>query len=157
MNIAEIIEHFRLEPLPIEGGLFRQTWRADDSPRPAGTAIVAMLTDEPDSFSALHRLAATEIWHRYLGDPVLLLLLHTDGSSELVVLGGDLDGGHRVQMIVPAGCWMGARLAAGGSYGLFGCTMAPGYHDDSFELGDRHELISRYGDRADLIESLTRE
>src|SRR6185436_19618827 len=57
-SAARLIELLRLEPLPVEGGHFRQTWRPD-----AGTAIYYLLTDDPDSFSALHRLPTDEIYH----------------------------------------------------------------------------------------------
>jgi len=61
MDAAEIIRHLNLEPLPIEGGYFRQTWVAGEtvsvpryhSARAAGTAIYFLLTSDADSFSAL--------------------------------------------------------------------------------------------------------
>ncbi|HET7874227.1 MAG TPA: cupin domain-containing protein, partial [Methylomirabilota bacterium] len=37
-----------------------------------------MLT--PEGFSAMHRLASDEIFHFYLGDPVEMLQLWSDGS-----------------------------------------------------------------------------
>jgi predicted cupin superfamily sugar epimerase len=92
--IRQIIEKLGLQPLPIEGGLFCQTYKSSETipqsalperyvgQRSYGTAIYYLLTDDPDSFSALHRLATDEVYHFYLGDPVEMLLLHPTGESE---------------------------------------------------------------------------
>lgn len=156
-----IIELLGLEPIPVEGGLFHQTWRlVADETIPAGavvgTAIYAALTDDDDSFSAMHRLTEVEIWHFYAGDPVELVLLHPDGSVELPVLGADILGGQQPQVIVPAGTWMGGALVAGGTFALFGTTMAPGFTPGSFEAGVREELVARWPAAAARIARLTR-
>jgi predicted cupin superfamily sugar epimerase len=151
-----IIEALGLAPLPVEGGLFRQTWRSDRSPEPAGTATYAALTDEPDSFSAMHRLPVDELWHFYLGDPVDLLLLHPDGSFTTPRLGSDVLGGQHPQLVVPAGTWMGASLAPGGRFALFGNTLAPGFHSGFYEGGDRDELSAGWPAVAGRIGELTR-
>jgi uncharacterized protein len=84
MTPEELIAHYELEPIPREGGRFREMWagpvRGDG--RPEGTAIVALLTTEPGDYSALHRLPGDEVWHHYLGDPLQLLLLSPDGSRD---------------------------------------------------------------------------
>ena len=172
-NAEQLIELLGLEPLPVEGGLFRQTWRspalmpismptsmptstpAAGQPRPLGTATLAMLTDAADSFSAMHRLPGDEIWHFYLGDPIRILLLHPDGSTERLMLGQDVLGGQRVQAIIPAGVWMGARLLSGGRYGLFGNTLAPGFMEADYEGGDS-DLARQYPDAAGAILDLLR-
>jgi predicted cupin superfamily sugar epimerase len=151
-----IIERLGLEPLPVEGGLFTQTWRSDDGEQVVGTAIIAAFTDEPDSFSAMHRLTGDEIWHFYLGDPIELLLLHPDGSWSIPTLGVDVLDGHHPQLVVPAGTWMGARLTGGGVFALFGTTMAPGFHSGCYQGGDLDRLVAGWPRAADRIASLTR-
>ncbi len=152
-----IAELLHLKPLGVEGGLFAQTWSADNSTdRPAGTAIYALFTDEPDSFSALHRLDATEVWHHYLGDPLHVVLLHTDGTHEVRVLGTDLLNRQRPQLVIEAGTWMGAYVPSPGSYALIGCTMAPGFVGEAYEGGIRTELLTAYPAAAELITGLTR-
>ncbi len=161
-SASQLIELLQLKPLPAEGGLFRQSWRsslqvvAHGGPRPAGTAIYALLSDAPDAFSAMHRLRCDELWHFYLGDAIKMLLLHPDGRVERVVLGADLLGGQVLQAVVPAGCWMGARLLAGGRYALFGCTSAPGFIEADYEGGDAR-LASQYPQAAQEIAALLRE
>lgn len=152
-----IIEALGLEPLPVEGGLFRQTWRSDGSPEPAGTATYAAFTADPDSFSAMHRLPVDEVWHFYLGDPVDLLLLHDDGTATAPRLGADVLGGQRPQLVVPAGTWMGASLVPGGRFALFGNTLAPGFHSGFYEGGDRDVLSAGWPAAAGRIAKLTRE
>lgn len=123
---------------------------------PAGTAIYGLLTDEPDSFSALHVLRSDEVWHFCLGDSIMMLLLHPHGRIERIVLGADLLGGQVLQQVVPAGCWMGAKLLAGGRYGLFGCTSAPGFIEADYEGGDAR-LASQHPQAAGEIAVLLRD
>lgn len=154
MTPDDLVAHYRLEPIPREGGLFRQTWagpeRADG--RPHGTAIVALLTAE--DYSALHRLPSDEIWHHYLGDPLDLLLLAPDGTAATAVLGPDIRGGQHLQLTVPAGTWMGARTR--GAWTFFGCTMAPGFTYEDYEHGDAADLTARYPAEAARIAGLCR-
>ncbi|MFF4832260.1 cupin domain-containing protein [Streptomyces sp. NPDC001315] len=156
MTPEDLVAHYGLEPLPREGGLFRRTWAGPERPdgRPEGSAIVALLT--ADDFSALHRLPSDEVWHFYLGDPLRLLLLAPDGTSDTVVLGPDLRAGQHVQFTVPAGTWMGARVDAGGAWTFFGCTMAPGFTYEDYEHGDPAELTARYPAEAARIVALCR-
>ncbi|MXM65767.1 cupin domain-containing protein [Streptomyces sp. HUCO-GS316] len=158
MTPEDLVAHYGLEPIPREGGRFRRTWAGPERPdgRPEGSAMVALLTAEPDDFSALHRLPSDEIWHFYLGDPLDLLLLAPDGTSSAPVLGPDVLGGQHVQLTIPAGTWMGARVAAGGTWTLFGCTMAPGFTYEGYEHGDAAELTARYPSEAARIVPLCR-
>ncbi len=168
MTAEILIKALGLEVLPVEGGLFRQTYQADervavavpgrDSPRlkPRSSAILYLLSDDPDSFSALHSLPADEIYHFYLGDPLELLLLKPDGDSEIITLGQDILNGQHVQFAVPAGVWQGSRLVSGGSFALLGTTMAPGFVEEDYISGDRNSLLQQYPDRAELITLLTR-
>lgn len=165
LNSDDVIELLELEPLHGEGGMFRQTYvaneRYSDPSRYPGiraicTAIYYLLTDDPDSFSAVHRLPSDEIWHFYLGDPVEMLLLDPEGAGQVVRLGSDLSAGQQPQLVVPAGIWQGARLVEGGNYALMGTTMAPGYDDSDYDAGTVKGLIGLYPQHADLIRSLTR-
>ena len=105
----------------------------------------------------MHRLPTDEIWHFYLGDPIELLLLHPDGRDELVILGHDVLAGQRVQTVVAAGVYMGARLRPGGEFAVYGNTMAPGFVLTDFEGAGANELIAMWPQRAELIRALTRD
>lgn len=158
MTPDDLVAHYGLEPIPREGGRFRRTWAGPQRPdgRPEGTAILALLTAEPDDYSALHRLPVDEVWHFYLGDPLEMLLLAPDGGARTVVLGPDVLGGQQVQLTVPAGTWMGGRVAEGGAWTLFGCTMAPGFTYEDYEHGDAAELAARHPAEAARIAGLSR-
>src|SRR6266702_3041828 len=86
----QLVEFWNLRTMPTENVGFWQSY-VDDKIGPDGkplcSAIVALLVDDPSVFSDMHRLPTDEIWHFYLGDPIELLLLHPDGSDELVILG----------------------------------------------------------------------
>jgi predicted cupin superfamily sugar epimerase len=168
LTAEEVIELLRLAPLPVEGGYYRETYRADETleamvlpvryegARACGGAIYYLLHGA--HFSALHRLLTDEVYHFYLGQPVEMLLLYPDGHDEVVRLGTDLAAGDRVQVVVPRGVWQGSRLADNADgFALLGTTMAPAYDQADFELGDRPALFAAYSQRADLIRALTRE
>ena len=153
---------FGMKPLPEEGGYFVETYRSAAAVEQKGyagkrslcTAIYYMLT--PTSYSALHRLKGDEIFHFYAGDPLELLQLFPDGSSDLITLGPEPLRGMKFQHVVPAGVWQGSRLLKGGRYALLGATMAPGFEFEDFTKGEVQSLISMYPDRAELISQLLR-
>lgn len=165
MEVEQIIQLLNLKPLPNEGGLYAETYRSADvlsgaalpgryphKEKSCSTAIYYLLTTNPPTFSALHRLPTDEIYHFYLGDPLEMTLLYPDGSHRVVTLGQDLLAGQQVQFVVPAGVWQGSRVAAGGLYSLVGTTMAPGYTQDDYEHGDRAALLEQYpGARAQIL------
>ena len=148
----------RLEPLPQEGGFFRETYRsvervrsAAGDERAASTAIYYLLS--PGTFSALHRLPGDEVFHFYLGDTIEMFQLHPGGSSETVLIGSDLAEGAHPQVVVSGGVWQGCRLCEGGRFALLGTTMSPGFDRRDFELGDRATLIAAFpADRERIIE-----
>jgi len=156
----------KLEPHPIEGGYFVETYHSAlripkaSLPEPyaadrvAGTAIYYLLT--PETFSALHKLPGDEIFHFYLGDPVEMLQLKPHGGGEVVVLGHDIAAGMHPQHVVPGGVWQGSRLRAGGRYALLGTTMSPGFDYQDYESGIRQSLVQLYPEHSELIASLTR-
>jgi predicted cupin superfamily sugar epimerase len=165
LDAQEIIRKLNLKPLRDEGGYFSEAYRSGlripegglpgiRSERSLATAIYYLLT--PDTFSAMHRLASDEVYHFYLGDPVEMLLLSPDASSDTVVLGPNILQDMKLQVVVPAGVWQGSRLLPGGEFALMGTTMAPGFDPSDFELGSREELVAGYPDAGDLITELTR-
>jgi predicted cupin superfamily sugar epimerase len=165
MSAEELIKLLKLQPHPKEGGLFCETYRADEAlsaaalpsrygaTRSVGTAIYYLLT--PNAFSALHRLASDEIFHLYLGGPVRMLQLFPDGQGKTVLVGSDLIAGQSPQVIVPRGVWQGTMLEPGAPFALLGCTVAPGFDYADYEDGKRDELIARYPDFVDWIRRLT--
>lgn len=155
----DLIRMLKLEPLPREGGFFREIYRSHtlipgtNPPRALATSILYLLT--PATFSALHMLPSDETWHFYLGDPVEMLLLRQDGTSEIFTLGHDIENGQKVQLTVPTGVWQGSRLVDYGSFALMGTTMSPGFDFFDYIPADRELLIEKYPAREKLIITLT--
>lgn len=149
-----LVERFEMTPLPVEGTFFVSTYRSSAATTdggPVGTAMLGLYCDDPPSRSLFHRLVFDEVWHFYGGDPIRLVLLRPDGSSDDVVLGSDVLGGQLVQYVVPAGTWQAGELAGTGSWALFGCTMAPGFTGTCFEGGRVSDLLDSHPDRRDDI------
>ncbi len=166
LTARQIQDLLKLQPLPVEGGHFVESYRSKytlevpslspcyQGERGLSTAIYYMLT--PDTFSAMHRLKGDEVYHFYLGDPVEMLMLKPDGAAEAVLLGQDILAGMRVQHAVAGGTWQGSRLAPGGKYALMGTTMSPGFDPTDYEPGKRDALSAQYPNYAPLIAFLTR-
>jgi predicted cupin superfamily sugar epimerase len=166
MTAEQIIKFFKMQPLRQEGGYYIETYRAVEKLKkdvlPAGfsgdrnlaSVILYLLTAK--TISLLHRLKSDEMFHFYFGDPVTMLQLHPDGRSDLITLGNNILKEQKVQVLVPKGTWQGAFVVPGGKFALLGCSVAPGFDENDFELGDRNVLLARYPDLRELILRLTR-
>src|ERR1700758_3053802 len=90
-----------------EGGYYRETYRSGLSiarealpsqfagPRLISTAIYFLL--EGENFSAFHRLRSDELWHFYLGDPIVVHVIDADGLYSEIAIGSDPEAGQRFQ------------------------------------------------------------
>ena len=149
LDADAIIDILGLRPHP-EGGWYHESWRpaADDRERPASTAIYYLL--RAGESSHWHRVDATETWHFYAGDPLeLRLVAAAEQQVETRILGMNLRNGERPQLVVPDGWWQTARPL--GAWTLVGCTVAPGFRFEGFELappGWRPTPRPAAGDRA---------
>ncbi len=158
------IQKLKLVPHP-EGGYYREVYRSNESiEREAlpsrfskahvfGTSIYFLLSGKQTS--ALHRLKSDEIWHFYLGSPAEIILLFADGRIEQKILGRQLEQNQALQVVIPHGCWFGARVAEADSFTLMGCTVAPGFDFADFELADREELVRQFPQHKQIIRELT--
>ena len=161
------IKKLALQPHP-EGGYFREIYRSTVNipaaalparyrgPRSCSTSIYYLLAGT--QISTLHRLTSDEQWHFYDGGALLLAMITPDGTSREVRLGRRATAGEQFQVVIPAGTWMGARLAAPArrGYALIGCTVAPGFEFRDFALGRRSDLLKRFPQHRKLILALTR-
>ncbi len=167
MTADDWIERLQLERHP-EGGWFRETYRSPDvlvpaglpsrfgGPHAASTAIYFLLRGS--EFSAFHRLTSDEMWHFYDGTPLTVHVIAPDGSLSQATLGRTGPTRATFQAVVPAGHWFGATLEdqRPDAFALVGCTVAPGFMFEDFELADRAGLIAQYPQHRALIERLTR-
>ncbi|XP_050215823.1 uncharacterized protein LOC126666939 [Mercurialis annua] len=184
-SVTEIVKKLNLQPHPEGGfycETFRDTsvtlstsqlpcaYKVD---RAVSTAIYFLLPS--GHVSHLHRIPCAETWHFYLGEPLTVLELNeSDGEAKLTCLGSDIIGGNQqVQYTVPPNVWFGAFptndfiISADGAvaksaprdgqshYSLVGCTCAPAFQFQDFELARRPELLSRFPNHEHLISMLT--
>jgi uncharacterized protein len=131
LTAADVVKILGLGPHP-EGGHFRETFR-DPEPlcgRAASTAIYYLLA--AGEVSHWHRVDAAEAWHWYAGAALELSLALPTGGVTRFRLGPDLATGERPQHVVPTHYWQSARSL--GDWTLVGCTVAPGFLFEGFEL-----------------------
>ena len=133
-SAADIIARLELKPHP-EGGHYRETFRdarLDAQGRARSTAIYFLLARGERSH--WHRIDAVEIWHYYAGCGLTLRIADANGERS-VRLGPDLAAGEVPQAIVPALAWQAAESV--GDWTLVGCTVAPGFEFEKFELAPK--------------------
>jgi len=164
MIADDIIRLLQLQPHPVEGGFFRETYRsaatlpasalpAHRAERSVSTAIYYLL--KPGHVSELHVLPGDEVFHFYLGSPVKMLQLWPDGSGKEVVLGSNIAAGEVPQLVVPGGVWQGTHLIGDSGFALLGCTVAPGFDYADYRSASRAELTTKWPAFAEQIKKLT--
>jgi predicted cupin superfamily sugar epimerase len=89
-NAQYLINHLGLSPHP-EGGFYRVTYTSEltipknslpsrfQGDRSASTAIYFLL--EGEDFSAMHRIAADELWHFYAGSTLIVHVIDPEGNA----------------------------------------------------------------------------
>jgi len=161
LKAEHYIEQLGLEPHP-EGGYFKETYRSDalekfeshDGVRSVSTAIYFLLTQ--GNFSAFHRIKSDEMWHHYDGSAIEIFWIDKRGKINTITLGKSSEDFQVPQAIIPANSWFASRVEEGGEYALAGCTVAPGFDFQDFEMADRVDLLSKYPHYKEIIRALTR-
>jgi predicted cupin superfamily sugar epimerase len=160
------IEKLALKKHP-EGGFYKEAYRSDEQisvrclpvrysgSRDFSTSIYFLL--EGSDFSGFHKIQSDETWHFYEGTPLDLYVISGDGTLQILRLGRDADKGESLQITIPANCWFGARVVEVDGYSLTGCTVAPGFHFDDFELAIRADMAAQFPQHTDIIAALTRQ
>jgi predicted cupin superfamily sugar epimerase len=119
--------------------------------RPAGSALYFMLT--PEEPVKLHRIRNDQLYHYYLGDPIEILMMLEDGSTELHIVGPDLRKGQQVQLFIPGGTFHTARVVGERRWFLGASTEWPGVEPADVELGNANVLAAKYPKVAAEIQS----
>lgn len=158
------IRHLNLLPHP-EGGFYRETYRSKEiiprdglparfpAPRNFSTAIYFLLRSQDKSL--FHRIKSDELWHFHYGSSLNIYTL-IDHVLNVHRLGPDLENGESPQVVIPANCWFGAKVASPNSYTLSSCTVAPGFDFNDFELAKKETLTKEFSQFSELISELTK-
>jgi predicted cupin superfamily sugar epimerase len=134
-DAAAIIRELGLQPHP-EGGHYRESFRdpvtvgSGAAARGASTAIYYLL--QAGERSHWHRVDAAEVWHWYAGAALALTVSEDGNQAARRILGPDLAARQRPQVVVPAGAWQTAQSL--GDWTLAGCTVAPAFRFEGFEM-----------------------
>ncbi len=140
MNTAAYYKnHLRLQPHP-EGGHYAEVYRSDievnvqgfDGPRNICTSIFFLL--ESGDISALHRIKSDELWYHHDGGILEIIEIDEAGNEIITRLGKPIHDGCKLQHVVKAGRWFGARPSAESEFCLVGCQVSPGFDFRDFEL-----------------------
>jgi predicted cupin superfamily sugar epimerase len=121
--------------------------------RPAGSALYFLVT--PGAPVRLHRISNDQLYHYYLGDPLEVLMLHVDGTTGRVVVGPDLRGGQRVQLLIPGSTFHTARVIGRRRWFLGASTEWPGVEPVDVEIGDVDALAAKYPQVADDLRAVS--
>ncbi len=165
MKSAEYwIERLGLERHP-EGGWFKETYRSAEiiqkkhlperfpGARRHSTSIYFLLAG--NEFSAFHRIRSDEMWHFYEGSVITIHMIDENGRYSKALVGNDFENGEAFQFVVPRGVWFASEINDKNSYALAGCTVAPGFDYEDFEMGRRDEMAKMFPMHKEIIERLT--
>jgi predicted cupin superfamily sugar epimerase len=174
MTAVYYVKALNMLPHP-EGGYFAETYRSAEAiphaalpsrfggDRAYSTAIYFLL--ESHHTSTLHRIQADEVWHFYAGGPLEIFVISPTGALSVIRLGNHPDQGEVFQAVVPAGHWFGAKPVVDttvvdtaqneAGFSLVGCTVAPGFDFNEFEIANRATLLDEFPQHQAVIEMLT--
>lgn len=148
----------------VEGGAFKEVYRSPlilknlpnifKGDRNAYTAIYFLL--KSGDFSAFHRIASDEGWHFYAGTSLTVYEIEENGNLITHKLGSDIENGESFQTTIKAESWFGSRCEDENGYALVGCTVAPGFDFEDFELATNESLSTKYPQHKALIKEMTR-
>ncbi len=159
------IEHLGLIQHP-EGGFYKEIYRSeeiiDEKALPGryeglhnfGTSIYFLL--EGQHFSAFHRIKSDEIWHFYEGVCINLYLLDSHGLK-IQKMGVEPEMNNLRQLVIRKGTWFAAEVDNHQGFALVGCSVAPGFEFDDFELAEKQKLMNEYSQYKELIDRLCRQ
>lgn len=144
-----VVQKLGLEKHP-EGGYYKEVYRSDEQlqhlperfkgPRSIATSIYFLLGGNDKSH--FHKIKSDETWHFYLGAALELHQIDEEGTYSKVRIGANILGGEVLQYTVPKNVWFAAQSADAHSYSLMGCTVAPGFDFQDFELAAASELVA---------------
>ncbi|XP_047307680.1 uncharacterized protein LOC124911268 [Impatiens glandulifera] len=167
-------ETFRDASVVLSKSILPSRYKVD---RPISTSIYFLVPS--GSFSHLHRIPSAETWHFYMGEPLMVVELNEeDGSLKLTCLGSNpLIDNQQLQYTVPPNVWFGCfplldfnlsddnKLVVknpprgndddDSHFSLVGCTCAPAFQFDDFEMAKRSYLVSHFPQHESLIGFLT--
>ena len=121
-DTQDLIKKLKMVAHP-EGGHFSESFRDDDN----NVSLIYYLLQK-NEWSHWHRLTKNETLHFYKGYP-LTIFISNDGVDFFSVILGEDDNFHYT---VEANNWF--AMQSNGEYSLIGCSVAPAFDYNDFEL-----------------------
>jgi predicted cupin superfamily sugar epimerase len=171
----DLIKKLNLKEHKFEGGYYKETYRSLDmvsypeeisstlpnksdsakvitgtKNRPSSTLIFYLL--KGNQFSPLHKVNQDEVWHFYIGSSLTLYLLDENETITSVKLGNNISDGCIFHYVIKKDTWFCAEVDDKISFSLLGCTVAPGFEFDDFELGIKSDLLTAFPQHKSIIE-----
>ncbi len=165
VTINELIDTYKMIAHP-EGGYYKETYRSSETlqeeclpirfrgERIFSTGIYYLLTGK--EFSAFHRIKSDEMWHFYAGGPLNIYVIDPAGNFELITMGQNFNNGEVFQAVVKSGYWFAAQPVNADGFSFMGCTVAPGFDFEDFELAIADQLIESFPQHTSLIKQFCR-
>jgi purine nucleoside permease/predicted cupin superfamily sugar epimerase len=165
LTAKQIAQALNLEA-HVEGGYFRQTFKADHRPtiptengdRVTMTSIYYLLSAE-SPIGHFHMNQSDIMHYFHKGDPITYYMLTDDGNLQKTILGPDPTKGHHMQMMVKGGTWKASKIPTDGKYGygLIGEAVAPGFEYSDMQLGKKAMLLKQFPTHQQLVTELSRD
>jgi len=86
---------------------------------------------------------------------MLLHIINENGEHSKIVIGRNLSAGQVPQYVVPGGQWFAAEVINENDFSFVGCTVAPGFSFEDFELKSEAQLTALFPNQKEVISKLT--
>lgn len=163
LTAQQLIDHYALMPHP-EGGWYKEMYKSLEffkssalpkrySGKRSFCTFIYFLIAQGE-MSGFHRIQSDEIWHFYAGGPLQVFVIKDDGTLVITELGNDISAGQTFHYVVPNGLWFASRPAPGVEFSFVGCTVAPGFEFDDFEMAQADKLVAQFPQHEAIIRQL---
>ena len=148
MDKIAVMKALQLEP-HVEGGYFKRTYTSQHTTtgnKVSMSSIYHMLTtDSPIGHT--HKNCSDIIrYYHSLGLPFRYLLLFPDGHIKETMLGPDILGGHKLQLLTPGDTWVCTEILTGQGGGAeeFGIVSEAGFEYSDMVMATKEIIQSQY-------------
>ena len=125
-NYDKLIDKLKLIPHP-EGGNFVETFRDDKSQ----ISHIYYLLKKGEA-SHWHKINKNEVLVFYDGDPLQVLISKDIINTQKIIIGKDLNKGHKYYFVVKRETWF--SMISLGEWSLIGCVVGPAFDYKDLEL-----------------------
>ena len=128
----EIIKKLQMPQHP-EGGHFKESYRDNH------VSLIYYLLKKGEK-SHWHRLTKNETLHFYKGDPLAVYLSEDKNNYNSIKIGEK----NNFHITIKSGTWFAMKSM--GEYSLIGCSVAPAFNYDDFELAPKNWKPRKFND-----------